>query len=210
MTDIQYGSLPVHYPLGKVYLFGDIHGEAAKLINVLAQVEPHITPEDHIVFLGDLFDRGLQSALVAETLINLVHKYPGQVFFVRGNHDYMLQNFIFTGNKEWFAYLQSTLDSFKEKWNLLDINQETITKALLDNGFTAVTSRTIPYYETSEIVATHAPLDLTTCMVYGLAHYEADYNDRANNPGFRYFLERVSYEILWEFTDESLAIPDFK
>src|ERR1035437_5025149 len=99
MSSIQYGSKPLHVPLGKIYLFGDVHNCADKLTSVLSQIEPLITPDDHIVFLGDLVDRGEQAALTIEILVNLVRKYPDQVFFVKGNHDWMLQNFLLTSNQ---------------------------------------------------------------------------------------------------------------
>jgi len=210
MSDIKYGSRPLFTPAGKVFLFGDVHNCADRLMDVLDQIEPLITPEDHIVFLGDLVDRGEQAALTIEVLVDLVKKYPDQVFFVRGNHDWMLQNFLMTGNQGWFQYLQTTLDNYKEVWNLPDINPDTITQALLNKGFREITARMIPYYETNEILGTHAPLDYSTCMMNGLDHYEEQYANRINNPNFRYFLEKLNHEILWKFTDENKAIPDFK
>jgi hypothetical protein len=210
MIDIQYGSKPLHHPLGKIYLFGDVHNEADKLMDVLDQIEPLITPEDHIVFLGDLVDRGTQAALTIEVLVDLVRKYPDQVFFVRGNHDWMLQNFLMTGNQGWMQYLQITIDNYKEVWKLPDTCKDTIVKALLDKGFKEITARMIPYYETNEILATHAPLDLSVCLMNGLDYYEEQYKDRINNPGFLYFLEKIDHEILWQFTSEDLTISDFK
>jgi DNA repair exonuclease SbcCD nuclease subunit len=212
MTDIQYGSKPLHTPAGKIYFFGDIHNEADKLMEVLDQIEPLLTPDDHIVFLGDLFDRGPQAALTLEVLVDLARKYPTQVYFVYGNHDFMLRNFLLSGSQGWFTYLLSTLNNFKEVWNLSDIGHGTIAQALTDKGFREITSRTIPYYETSEVLGTHAPLDYTTCMMNGLDYYEEKWNEQKINhdPGFFYFLEKLDYEILWQFTDENLAIPDFK
>lgn len=210
MMDIQYGKRPLYFPTGKVFLIGDIHNCADKLLDVLEQIIPLITKEDHVVFLGDLFDRGPQAALTAEVLINFVRTYPDQVFFIIGNHCSMLQSYLATGSKEWFQYLQVTLENFKEVWNLPDISKDTIAQALIDKGFREITSRMIPYYETEEIVATHAPLDFMTCQMHGLSHYEVDYADRHNNINFKYFLERMAFDILWTFTDEKTEIPDFK
>jgi hypothetical protein len=210
MIDIQYGSKPLHTPAGKIYFIGDIHNEAVKLMDILGQIAPLITPEDHIVFLGDLFDRGPHAALTLETLVNFAQTYPNQTFFVRGNHDHMLQHYLMTGSHEWFTYLRSTLDNFKEKWDLPDIEVRTIAEALLNRNFTAITSRFIPYYETNELVATHAPFDFMTCMMFGLDHYEVDYNERIDNVNFKHFLERLGSEIMWTFTDEKRDIPAFK
>lgn len=212
MSDIKYGSRPLFTPAGKVYLFGDVHNEADKLMDVLDQIEPLITPEDHIVFLGDLVDRGAQAALTMEELVRFARKFPSQVYFVRGNHDWMLQNYLMTGNLGWMSYLKITLDNYKEVWGLSDIFPDTIAKALMDRGFREITSRMIPYYETAEILGTHAPFDYTTCMMNGIDCYEEQWeaNKIANDPGFTYFLDKLDYEILWQFTDENLAIPDFK
>ncbi|CAM6003925.1 unnamed protein product [Sphagnum balticum] len=122
----------------------------------------------------------------------------------------MLQHYLTTGSKGWFQYLQITLDNYKDVWMLPDINPDTITKALLDKGFKEITARMIPYYETNEILATHAPLDYSVCMMNGLDYYEEQYIDRVNNPNFHYFLEKLDHEILWQFTDENMKIPAFK
>ena len=122
----------------------------------------------------------------------------------------MLQNFLMTGNQGWMSYLSVTLDNYKEVWQLPDTNPDTITKALMNKGFKEITSRMIPYYETNEILGTHAPLDYTACMMNGLDYYEEQYIDRVNNPNFHYFLEKLDHEILWQFTDENMKIPAFK
>ena len=210
MIDIQYGSRSQFHPFGKIYLFGDVHNEADKLMDVLDQIEPLITPEDHIVFCGDLVDRGPQAALTVEVLVDLAKKYPDQVFFVRGNHDWMLQNYLMTGNLGWMSYLGITLDNYKKIWNLPDVFPDTVGQALLTKGFKEITSRMIPYYETNEILATHAPLDYQTCMMNGSDYYEEQYKNRINDPSFTYFLDKMDYEILWQFTDESKAMPEFK
>jgi calcineurin-like phosphoesterase family protein len=212
MSIPQYGSRALFTPAGKVYMFGDVHNEADKLMDVLDQIEPLLTPDDHIVFCGDLVDRGAQAALTVETLVALAKKYPDQVYFVRGNHDWMLQHYLMGGGNGWMSYLGITLEDFKTHWGLTDILPGTIAAALLAKDFKEVTKRTIAYYETSEILVTHAPLDYSACMMNGLDHYQEQWDEHqvAFNPGFRYFLDKIDYEILWMFTDEAKAIPDFK
>jgi hypothetical protein len=122
----------------------------------------------------------------------------------------MLQHYLMTGSKGWMQYLDITLQDYKTAWNLPDINPDTITKALMSKGFKEITSRMIPYYETAEILGTHAPLDYSVCMMNGLDYYEEDYKNNGSNPGFTYFLEKIDHEILWQFTEETLDIPDFK
>jgi hypothetical protein len=67
-----------------------------------------------------------------------------------------------------------------------------------------------PYYETEELVATHALFEHTTMEVYGLNSYDEDYANRVNNPGFRYFLDRIESSLLWDFADENRPMPKFK
>jgi len=206
----QYGARPLYCPTGKGYFIGDIHNEADKLIELLAIIEPMLTPEDHIIFCGDLINRGIKAARTIEVLVEFAEKYPTQTFFIRGNHDWMLESYLVTGNTNWLSYLQPSLANLMAEWVLPDTTPATISQALLDYGFKEIVSRTIPYYETADLVATHALLEHTTCEMFGLSDYEEDYNDRANNPGFRYFLERIENGILWDFADENRPIPDFK
>jgi len=208
--NLQYGSRPLYAPAGKVYMFGDVHNEADKLRDVLEQVEPLVTKDDHIVFCGDLVDRGTQAADTIEELVDLALRRPDQTFFVRGNHDWMLENYLVTGNFEWMTYLGITLGSFRDEWQLPDITPGTIAQALLDKGFKEIVSRTVPYYETEELVVTHAPLEPMTCQMLGIETYEKAWTNRANNPNFRFFLERLEGGILWDFAEEEVDIPEIK
>lgn len=78
-------------PKGKrAFVVGDVHGCADLLELALQQIEDQInssrTRENHIVFLGDLIDRGPQSRQVVERLIDYS---PGnaKVHFIAGNHE---------------------------------------------------------------------------------------------------------------------------
>lgn len=211
MSKPRYGSKPLHTPAGKIYMIGDVHNEADKLMEVLDQIEPLITPDDHIVFCGDLFDRGAQAALTLTVLVDLCKKYPDQVFFVYGNHDFMLRNFLLTGSQSWFKYLLSTLENWVKEWQLPNMLPETIAQELEKRGFREITKRTIPYYETEEVLVTHAPLDRTACYMNGIDCYTQQWEEQEKNPydGFVYFLEKLDYEILWNFSDEREEIPHF-
>jgi hypothetical protein len=207
-----YGSRALFTPAGKVYMIGDIHNEATKLREVLDQILPLLTPDDHIVFCGDLINRGGQAALTIEILVDLIRKYLNQVFFVRGNHEWMLQHYLMSGGQGWMSYLGITLNNFKTVWGLPDILPDTISQALLDRGFKEITERTGSYYETEEVLVTHAPLDYAACMMNGIDDYQEQWDEQQvnPNPNFIYFLEKMDYEILWQFTDENTPIPDLK
>ncbi|MEP7349181.1 MAG: metallophosphoesterase family protein [Sphingorhabdus sp.] len=74
----------------RVYAIGDIHGRNDLLVKLLAQIDGDDgsrNPADtHIIFLGDLMDRGPDSAGVIETAMALRNE-GRQVRFLMGNHE---------------------------------------------------------------------------------------------------------------------------
>ena len=74
----------------RVYAVGDVHGCLDLLDDLVAQVETDDrargTAQTQIVFLGDLVDRGPDSAGVVERLIELAEA-RGNVRFILGNHE---------------------------------------------------------------------------------------------------------------------------
>lgn len=81
-------------PAGKrLYAVGDIHGRLDLLDQLLDRIKgdirtsPRTTPI--VVFLGDLIDRGPDSAGVIERLRSL-RNFPAQTLFLLGNHEEIL------------------------------------------------------------------------------------------------------------------------
>jgi serine/threonine protein phosphatase 1 len=74
----------------RIYAIGDIHGRNDLLRNLLRQIEADDSkrePADtHIIFLGDLMDRGPDSAGVIETAMAL-QATGKKVRFLMGNHE---------------------------------------------------------------------------------------------------------------------------
>ena len=206
MSKIQYGKRPLYAPK-KIYFIGDVHNEAEKLTSILEQIEPKLTEEDHVVFTGDLVDRGDDAATTIDVLVAFIMRHYKQVFFVQGNHDWMLQHYLTTGSHDWTTFLSRTLKSWQETWHLPDIAPDTMVVELIQHGFYEITSRTIPYYETENVIATHAPFDLATVLCHGGGQYQQDYLAREQNPAFTYLLERMLYDLKWGFTDETTDIP---
>jgi len=66
----------------KRYVIGDVHGHFDALCGLLDAIAP--SAEDEIYFLGDLIDRGTQSAQVVEFVME--NNYP----CILGNHEVML------------------------------------------------------------------------------------------------------------------------
>lgn len=73
------------------YVIGDIHNELAKLQDILQQI--HLSEEDHLFFLGDLFDRGGAGADPVGVYFEYV-RYRKQTTWIRGNHDQWLAQYI--------------------------------------------------------------------------------------------------------------------
>src|ERR1700710_2994843 len=71
---------------GRTFAIGDVHGETAHLVRVLAQL-PELTWEDTLVFLGDYVDRGPDSRGVVELLMGLPERTLAKVVCLRGNHE---------------------------------------------------------------------------------------------------------------------------
>ncbi len=75
----------------RVYAIGDIHGRKDLLKKLLKQIEADDEERGpastHIIFLGDLVDRGPDSAGVIEKAIKLKKKQPHNVRFLMGNHE---------------------------------------------------------------------------------------------------------------------------
>ena len=76
-----------------IYAIGDIHGQKAMLEDALARIERDGGREAEVVFLGDLVDRGPDSAGVIDLLQRGVA--AGRNWTVlRGNHDRMFSYFM--------------------------------------------------------------------------------------------------------------------
>ncbi len=76
----------------RLYGVGDLHGHDALLVEMLAAIEQDIASyraaENIVVFLGDLIDRGPDSAAVVERLRTLAGSYKS--VFLTGNHEEVL------------------------------------------------------------------------------------------------------------------------
>ncbi|MBS0384893.1 MAG: serine/threonine protein phosphatase [Proteobacteria bacterium] len=71
------------------YAIGDVHGEKAKLDDLLAQIASDVGGADHrIVFIGDLIDRGAESRTVVETAMRR-NAQEGAIV-IRGNHEELM------------------------------------------------------------------------------------------------------------------------
>jgi hypothetical protein len=98
----------------RTIIIGDVHGCLLELDHLLQQLNP--TSDDHLVFIGDLIDRGPHSVEVVQRVYELSHMH--RLDLILGNHeekflryaDHIQSNTGFekemTGTEEFDAYLQ--------------------------------------------------------------------------------------------------------
>lgn len=72
------------------YVIGDVHNEAGKLKRMLAQIA--LAPEDEVILLGDIFDRGVEPEPM-ETYFTVLG-LGAQCTWIKGNHDQWLGEYI--------------------------------------------------------------------------------------------------------------------
>lgn len=78
----------------RIYAVGDVHGRYDLLKQLMSAIEAHhdrLPPTDttYVVFLGDLVDRGPDTALVLEHLFESSRK-NSNIIILRGNHEDMM------------------------------------------------------------------------------------------------------------------------
>lgn len=66
---------------------GDIHGNYPALASLLQKIEPELTGDDTLVFLGDYIDRGPYSRDCVEHILALRRNAEFQVVALLGNHE---------------------------------------------------------------------------------------------------------------------------
>lgn len=129
----------------RTIVFGDIHGCVHALDALLDAIKP--TSDDLLVFLGDLVDKGRDSAAVLERLIQLSAQCT--VKLIQGNHEELM--FAARESEGTLRYWENcggvaTLNSYKFGAQLSDVPET--HWALLRSCH--------PYFETDSFIFTHA------------------------------------------------------
>jgi len=75
---------------GRTLAIGDVHGCHQALVALLAVLKP--APDDTVVFVGDVVDRGPDSKQVVDRILEL--RKSCKVIFILGNHEEMMRNAI--------------------------------------------------------------------------------------------------------------------
>lgn len=92
----------------RIFAVGDIHGcaaEVAVLCDYLKDKEA-LTEDDALLFIGDYVDRGPDSRAVIDLMLDCQREFP-QVYFLRGNHEDMLLDYLGLEGSMGGSYLQN-------------------------------------------------------------------------------------------------------
>ncbi|HPA72801.1 MAG TPA: metallophosphoesterase family protein [Spirochaetota bacterium] len=133
------------------YIFGDIHGCLDRLESLFGQVKPRLGSDDVLVFLGDYIDRGRYSYEVVEFLLQLEKSWP-RVFFIRGNHEAMLQEYL-SGRDQGGNYLYNGGEATRRCY------QGHMGSFEIPSSHADFFDRLIDYYEADDFIAVHAGLN---------------------------------------------------
>lgn len=66
-------------------IIGDVHGMAVELSNLMTTLNPQ--PEDNVIFVGDLVDKGPESVSVVGMVRDMAENEAFSVVLVEGNHE---------------------------------------------------------------------------------------------------------------------------
>ena len=149
-----------------IYFIADIHGDINKLKSLWEKIKKIIKPEEHLVFLGDYIGPN-GSNLNTLLYLNNIKKEHNNTFFIEGNHDDSLKSFLKSTTKKEFLDDDKIFRELEERGYSRG-NRENLLQYINENKISFL-NETISYYETEDILATHAPLDgdfLKTYPIY--------------------------------------------
>jgi serine/threonine protein phosphatase 1 len=123
----------------RVYAIGDIHGRCDLLEQMILKIVADQTDrapvkDFRLILLGDLIDRGPESAAVVETALALSQQWPGFTC-VKGNHEEVFAD-VFTGDPRALRFFRAigrdTLLSYGMESELIDeSDDETLHREIL-------------------------------------------------------------------------------
>jgi len=143
----------------RIIAVGDVHGCLFSLKKLVSLI--HLKPDDQLVFLGDVIDRGDRSKEVIDYLIKLDSSHS--CHFLMGNHELMFLDYLENHNStEWLANGgEATLKSYSSP-AIPDIPQDHIA-FLRSFQFTL---------ETENYFFTHGGLDPELSIKNNLLYYQ--------------------------------------
>jgi serine/threonine protein phosphatase 1 len=111
---------------GRIFAVGDIHGCAIALETMITAL--NLRPEDSLIVLGDVIDRGPDSRAVLQQLLSL--RNSCRLTTILGNHEQMLLDVIDgkMPRQDWLGFGGAeTLDSYGHQASLTAVTEEHLT-----------------------------------------------------------------------------------
>ncbi|MDR0195716.1 MAG: metallophosphoesterase [Myroides sp.] len=131
------------------FIIGDVHGCYYTLSSVLEHWNPE---QEHLIFVGDLIDRGNHSWPVVDKCLSLLNNSSTHVTVLKGNHEAELIQYIQDGHHDiWTSQCGlATIEEFRAN----DVNLESLLPYL----------QQLPLvFETPSFIVTHAGVSDTDC-----------------------------------------------
>ncbi|WP_433389564.1 metallophosphoesterase [Micromonospora sp. KLBMP9576] len=136
-------------------IIGDVHGSYDQLARLLDSQFPL---GRHVVFIGDLIDRGPRSSNVLDLVIQFASEWPQGASVLRGNHEQALLDFVETGDAARFLRNGgvSTIASYyvRVPSNVIQDFRENFPEEHLSLLRTSIT-----HLETNEVLISHMGYD---------------------------------------------------
>lgn len=163
----QPWSFPLPRPSQPVCLIGDIHGRLDLLDQLIHLIAAQPGSETaRVIILGDMIDRGPDSAQVLARLIDQTQQAPDRWICLMGNHERMMLDFLAdpVKSRQWLRHgAESTLQSYGIS---IEINRPRATADKLRDAMPSVHLdwlNNLPLIWTGEpgLAAVHAAVDPT-------------------------------------------------
>ena len=159
-----------------VYAVGDVHGRVdlleplvEKILNDVLQTQDAGAPPPEVVFIGDVIDRGPDSAAVLE-MLTAIETWPEiKPVFLSGNHEEMLLGFLEdpAANKRWLRYggyetlLSYQLDLKGDLFDDDNVQQVAVELANVMGAHVDLLKRFVRYHRNGNMYFVHAGADPT-------------------------------------------------
>lgn len=192
----NYGSRPL-FRFKKLYIISDVHGEDSKLARLVAKFS--MEEDTVIIFVGDIVDKGPSTLKVLRKISELKKLYPGRVFVIRGNHEFMFETYLKGKRSIELSRFHSSI--IKEFYNLgyASLAGDEIKDYLIKHDLMHVFTDMIPYVETEDLIITHAPILNVVWKLHGFHKWQVEgyHEEDAKFP-----LDMMESDLMWLFADK--------
>lgn len=156
----KYGLNPLFKGIKNIYI-PDIHGEGEKFAQLLNSIKSIVNYQDYrFVFLGDIVGKTRDLAKVLDLILELKSKV--EVVIIKGNWEQsIIPKMISSPKSDDIGFIPSL--KFLEEFGS---NLDEANKKWTEKNYYEIFNDMIDYFETENVIATHAPLDNNLIRVY--------------------------------------------